>query len=82
MPDKLKISLTYFPLIVGLLILSIGALFIPWSDVGPYFAKLTPTTYVTISSLGILYYVTRVIRYHYMLKVLGNPRWFIGTTIA
>lgn len=75
-------SLKYAPLTIGLAILGIGALFVPWHDVLPYFSKLNTGSYVAILGLGTAFYVVRIIRYYYMLGVLNAPRSFIDTVIA
>src|SRR5690606_17741570 len=63
----------YFPLALGLLILTIGALFVPWREVMPYFSRLSPTSYIAILVFGTAFYIAKVIRYYYMLKVLNSP---------
>lgn len=75
-------ALKYLPLCIGLAILGIGAFFVPWHDVVPYFSQLNMVSYVSILGLGIAYYVARIIRYHYMLGVLGSPRPLLQTVLA
>lgn len=82
MRDKVKISLKYLPLVVGCLILFVGSLFIPWKEVFPYLTKLSPATYIFIIVIGVVYYLARIIRYHYMLGVLNVPRPFRQTLLA
>ena len=77
-----KQVIKYLPLVLGLAILFFGALFVPWHDVGPYLLRMKPTTYGLIVLLGTAYYVVRVIRYHYMLRVLGMRRSFRRTLVA
>ena len=74
--------LKYTPLALGLAILGIGAFFVPWHDVVPYFSKLSATSYLSIFILGTAYYVVRIIRYYYMLGVLNAPRSFRHTVLA
>jgi uncharacterized protein (TIRG00374 family) len=75
-------ALKYMPLAIGLVILGIGALFVPWHDVLPYFSRLSPMSYVFILVLGCVYYVTRIVRYYYMLGVLDAPHSFSKTVLA
>jgi len=72
----------YAPLALGLTILAIGAVFVPWHDVTPYFSRLTPLSYVAILSLGLAYYAARIARYYYMLKVMEAPLSFKKTLMA
>ena len=74
--------LKYAPLALGIAILSIGAVLVPWHDVLPYFSRLSPSTYVFILVLGTAYYITRIVRYYYMLGVLKAPRSFRHTVLA
>jgi uncharacterized protein (TIRG00374 family) len=76
------ISLKYAPLVFGLLLLGVGAFFVPWRDVTPYFARLNLVSYVSILVMGVAYYVARIIRYYYMLGVLNEPRSLSKTTLA
>lgn len=72
----------YVPLALGVLILLVGAFFVPWHDVVPYLRKITPMTTLLIIMLGTVFYATRAVRYYYMLRVLGKPRSFRRTVIA
>ena len=72
----------YAPLALGIIILAVGALFVPWHDVTPYFSRLNPLSYLAILVLGVAYYVARIARYHYMLKVLDAPLSFMKTVVA
>lgn len=74
--------LKFAPLALGLLILGIGALFVPWHDVIPYFLRLSPTSYLAIFVLGLSYYATRIIRYYYMLRVMNTPLSFAKTIMS
>lgn len=74
--------LKYAPLALGIAILGIGAFFVPWHDVVPYFSKLSVASYFSIFIVGTAYYVVRIIRYYYMLGVLRAPRSFRHTVRA
>jgi uncharacterized protein (TIRG00374 family) len=74
--------LKYFPLATGILILCIGAFFVPWHEVLPYFSRLSIGSYVSIFGLGTAYYLVRIIRYYYMLGVLKAPRSLRQTLLA
>lgn len=78
----IKNTLKYAPLAFGLLLLCVGAFFVPWHDVTPYFSRLNAMSYVSILVLGIAYYVARIIRYYYMLGVLNEPRSLSKTVLA
>lgn len=80
--ELLSKLLKYLPLGIGLLILGIGALFVPWREVMPYFSRLSITSYVAILVLGTAFYAAKMIRYYYMLKVLNSPRSLIDTIFA
>jgi uncharacterized protein (TIRG00374 family) len=75
-------ALKYAPLAFGLLLLGIGAFFVPWRDVTPYFSRLNLMSYISILVLGVAYYVARIIRYHYMLGVLKEPLPLSKTILA
>lgn len=75
-------ALRYAPLAFGILLLSVGAFFVPWHDVTPYFSRLNMVSYISILVLGVAYYVARIIRYYYMLGVLKTPRSLSQTTLA
>lgn len=75
-------ALKYAPLAFGLLLLTIGAFFVPWRDVVPYFSRLNVMSYASILILGVAYYVARIIRYYYMLGVLNEPRSLSKTVLA
>jgi uncharacterized protein (TIRG00374 family) len=77
-----KEALKYLPLGIGLTILTVGSLFVPWHEVGPYLTKLSPSSYACIVILGVAFYLVRVTRYYYMLHVLRTPRSFWRTLIA
>lgn len=74
--------LKFVPLAIGLIILSIGALFVPWREVLPYFSRISPLSYAAIIVFGIAYYVARIVRYYYMLGVLNTKRSFMSTVMA
>lgn len=82
MSVSLSQMIKYVPLAIALLILGVGSLFIPWENVTPYLLKLRPESYVFILLAGIVYYLSRVVRYYFMLRVLNTPRPFIDTLIA
>ena len=79
---RMRTLVRYVPLAIGLVLLTIGAAFVPWSEVGPYLRQLTPLNYLLIAGLGVAYYLARIIRYHYMLNLLGEPRSFRRTMVA
>lgn len=78
----MKPLLRYAPLAVSLLIIVVGSMFVPWRDVLPYLARLTPFDYGVILSIGVIFYLTRIVRYHYMLNALDEPRSFRRTVVA
>jgi uncharacterized protein (TIRG00374 family) len=78
----LMTGLKYAPLVLGLLLLGIGAAFVPWHDVTPYFSRLSVISYVAIAVLGVGYYVARIIRYYYMMGILNTPRTPARTVLA
>jgi len=82
MKSTLYSLLKYLPLVIGITILSVGAFFVPWREVLPYFSRLSPMSYISIFVLGIAYYLVRIIRYYYMLGVLKAPRSFYHTVLA
>jgi uncharacterized protein (TIRG00374 family) len=82
MNQFMKQMIKFLPLALGIIILSIGALFVPWHEVGPYLGRLKPMTYLLILVLGTAFYVVRAVRYHYMLRVLDMPRSFRRTLVA
>ena len=77
-----KDTLKYAPLAFGLLLLIIGAFFVPWHNVVPYFSRLNAMSYISIFVMGVAYYTTRIIRYYYMLGVLNEPRSLLKTMLA
>lgn len=82
MNGRYRHAFKFLPLILGLLILAIGSVFVPWADVFPYLAKLTPFSYVLVIGLGSAFYLTRILRYKYMLRVLDAPHSFRRTAVA
>ena len=78
----IKSTLKYAPLAFGLLLLIIGAFFVPWHDVTPYFSRLNAMSYISVLVLGIAYYAARIIRYYYMLGVLNESRSLSKTILA
>jgi uncharacterized protein (TIRG00374 family) len=72
----------FAPLAIGLLILGVGAFFVPWHDVTPYFSRLSLTSYIAILALGVAYYIVRIVRYYYMLGVLEVPRTVPNIVLA
>lgn len=72
----------FAPLALGIVILIIGALFVPWNEVTPYFKRLSPLSYASILILGLAYYLTRIARYYYMLRVMNSPLSFMKTILA
>jgi uncharacterized protein (TIRG00374 family) len=77
-----KQLLKYAPLLLGLLILGVGSVFVPWHEVLPYLKKLSPFSYGLIVILGSLFYLSRAFRYRYMLGVLNAPKSLPKTLIA
>lgn len=82
MKSFFKHALRYLPLALGVVILVIGSLFVPWHQVVPYLKKLTPLSYVLIVGIGTLFYLTRATRYYYMFRVLNDPRSLRRTIVA
>jgi uncharacterized protein (TIRG00374 family) len=74
--------LKYSPLAIGITILIVGAFFVPWREVLPYFSRLSIGSYVSIFVIGTAYYFVRIVRYYYMLGVLKAPRSFRSTILA
>ena len=74
MTSFMKQAMRYLPLVLGISILTVGALFVPWHQVAPYLARLTPLSYLIIAVLGTAFYTVRAVRYHYMLHRLKSPR--------
>lgn len=77
-----KTIFTYTPLVLGVLILTIGAMFVPWSEVWPLLTRLNYLDLLLLLLLASAFYVSRIIRYGYMLKVLDSPMSFSKLTIA
>lgn len=73
---QLSTVLKYTPLGLGIIILAIGAVFVPWSEVVPYFNKLSFGSYVLLFVLGIAFYMSRIARYAYMLRTLDQAMPF------
>ena len=63
----------YVPLTIGLAVLIIGAVFVPWHEVLPYFVQLTALDYGLILVLGLVFYLTRILRYSYILRTFEQP---------
>ncbi len=82
MKNYLPIIFKYLPLSLGILILTVGSLFVPWKEVGPYLATIDLITGTTIVLLGIAFYFARVFRYGYMLRVLGKEMPFSKLAVA
>lgn len=82
MKQSISSLLRYLPLLIGIGILAVGALFVPWHEVLPYFSRLNGFSYAAILVLGVAYYVVRIIRYYYMLGVLNIRRSFRQTLLA
>ena len=76
MKTTLSTTLKYLPLGLGILILTISALFAPWHEVTPYLKRLTVIDGLIITALGTAFYFSRIIRYRYMIKVLGESMGF------
>jgi uncharacterized protein (TIRG00374 family) len=74
--------LKYLPLAVGILILAVAAVFVPWHEVVPYLGRLSWTSYALMLVLGTAYYVSRIVRYRYMLRVLGTKASLWSTVMA
>lgn len=74
MKSAIPTIIKFAPLTVGLLILGIGALFVPWEKTLPYLGKISPFTYALLLVIGISYYVVRALRYAYMLRELGEKK--------
>ena len=71
MKFSLSTVIKFAPLTIGVLILAIGATFVPWDDTIPYLYKISPLTYALLLAIGVAYYLVRALRYVYMLKQLG-----------
>jgi uncharacterized protein (TIRG00374 family) len=79
---NLKKAFAYAPLVLGIAILGVGSLFVPWREVTPHLARLDMSSYIAIAVLGVAYYASRIVRYHYMLGVLNAPRSFVKTILS
>jgi glycosyltransferase 2 family protein len=82
----MKINLStlakYVPLAMGIGILGIGSLFVPWREVAPYLMSISPLTGLLLLALGVLFYFGRIIRFWLMLRFLGQNTKFDVVTIA
>lgn len=72
----------YIPLAVGIVILVIGASFIPWHKVVPYLGRITPLYYGLFLALGLTYQLGRGFRYWLMFRILGRPASFKLVALA
>lgn len=78
-PSKL---ISFLPLTVGLTILTVSALFVPWEKVGPYLGRLGPLEVAGLLLLSAVYYQGRALRYWLMLRMLGQPMSWPRVTLA
>lgn len=82
----MKINLTavarYFPLLIGLAIIAVGSLFVPWDKVVPYFRSLSLTSILLLLLCSIVYYFGRVYRYWLMVRMLDDPAPFGKVALA
>lgn len=65
--------ISFIPLVVGITILIISALFVPWDEVRPYWSRLSGIDVTVLIFLSALYYVGRALRYWLILRMLGQP---------
>jgi uncharacterized protein (TIRG00374 family) len=72
----------YAPLGLGLGLLAILALLVPWREVLPYLARLGAPTYVVLVIGSLVYYTGRAVRYWLMLRMLGERPSFTSVAIA
>lgn len=76
--SRMKINLSvvakYLPLIIGITIIAIGSLFVPWNRVIPYLTSISPGTLVIFFLLGMLFYFGRIFRFWLVVRILGQPR--------
>jgi len=82
MKGRRRHIIKFLPLAIGVLLLTVGALFVPWREVVPYLMTLTPLSYGLILGLGMAFYLARIMRYNYMLRVLKAPHSFRRTVVA
>jgi uncharacterized protein (TIRG00374 family) len=82
MKRNITTFIKFAPLSIGLLILLVGALFVPWHDTIPYLFKISPLTYCLLLLIGICYYLVRSLRYAYMLSELGLNKSLKDIVIA
>lgn len=82
----MKINLSdvarYLPLMVGLVILAVGSLFVPWSKVTPYLTSIPPSLIGVLLLLGVIFYFGRIIRFWLLLRILGQPLQLRIVTVA
>lgn len=72
----------FVPLLIGIVILVIGSLFVPWPKVLPYLSNLTPLTLLFLFICSIFYYLGRILRYWLMLRFLNQPVRFDRVALA
>jgi glycosyltransferase 2 family protein len=60
----------YVPLIVGLLILLVIALLAPWGQIEELLERVPPSIFLALAGLSVLYYVSKTIRFWYILRLL------------
>lgn len=86
LPDSVKtlmsIILKYVPLGMGILIIVIGSFFVPWHEVTPYIRNMHFDTIIALLALGLAYYFSRIFRFGYILRTLGQPLPIGRLTIA
>lgn len=74
--------ISFLPLTVGIVILVISAMFVPWNKVIPYLKGIGLLTIAELLLLSILYYFGRSLRYWLMLRMLGHQVSIWPVTMA
>lgn len=72
----------YLPLLIGLTIIAVGSLFVPWDKVTPYLKELSLTTILLLIICSLFYYFGRILRYWLMLRILDEPAPFGKVALA
>ena len=65
-----KRLIRYLPLVLGVALLILAAVFVPWHQVAPYMARLSLSTLGLLLLASMLFYFGRTLRYWLMLRML------------
>ena len=72
----------YAPLVIGLVILLVIIPLVPWGQVWPYLARLTPLAILGLILASWCYYLGRAVRYWLILRFLNHPVAFWTVLLA